>query len=226
MKKFKSSRSAFGLVEVLLAICIISIIIVLKMPNSSISTADNKNAIMIKNIHNNLMNALGKAIIANGPFDLWIKDATTKEQISKKAIKNLTDNLNVTKTCDENQAGCITTTDSSKNWGNKSYKSVILPNGATLAFDNFNDSSFDIFVDVDGPDKGKNSKGYDLFQFRFANNVLYPDIVESDNFSGKYCTQKKGDICEYYTAWAVLNGNADYLKCPEELNWDTQKTCK
>ena len=29
-----------------------------------------------------------------------------------------------------------------------------------------------------------------------------------------------------HTLWVIENGNLDYLKCPEELNWDTQTSCK
>ena len=28
------------------------------------------------------------------------------------------------------------------------------------------------------------------------------------------------------TEWVIKNGNMDYLKCPDELDWDTKTSCK
>ena len=27
------------------------------------------------------------------------------------------------------------------------------------------------------------------------------------------------------TAWVIVNGNMDYLKCPDELGWDKKSGC-
>jgi len=82
-------------------------------------------------------------------------------------------------------------------------------------------------VDIDGPNKGKNQEGNDIFGFSIImesdlygnnpQNTLIPDAnpllwTGSLNFS-------------YVTAWVVENGNLDYLKCPDELNWETNTSC-
>lgn len=42
----------------------------------------------------------------------------------------------------------------------------------------------------------------------------------------KYWGLKSSYKGNYSTAWVIQNGNLDYLKCPEELNWETQTSCK
>ena len=51
-------------------------------------------------------------------------------------------------------------------------------------------------------------------------NTLIPDGDPS-------CwTGNLGNDFQYVTGWVINNGNLDYLKCYDELNWETQTSCK
>ena len=104
---------------------------------------------------------------------------------------------------------------------------AITSDGISLAFD-----SQHIRADIDGPKKGKNQIGNDIFDFAIcANsteatcdgasaNQLYPS-ARPFSWTGDY------DSYAYYnTAWVIENGNLDYLKCPDELNWETKTSCE
>ena len=62
-------------------------------------------------------------------------------------------------------------------------------------------------------------------QWKHLNQIVpsYPDFADGDShYEGKY----EGNPGNYATAWIIRNGNMDYLKCPDELNWDTKTSCK
>ena len=48
---------------------------------------------------------------------------------------------------------------------------------------------------------------------------LIPD-VHPDTWTGNFSTTT------YVTAWVIENENLDYLKCPDELNWETKTSCE
>ena len=97
------------------------------------------------------------------------------------------------------------------------------------------EEGFKIRVDIDGPNKGKNQYGNDIFDFDMetdsrykpSNQIVpsYPYEADGDIFyEGKY--EVTVYLGNYATAWIIRNGNMDYLKCPDELNWDTKTSCK
>ena len=90
--------------------------------------------------------------------------------------------------------------------------------GNSLAFVNKNV----IRVDIDGPYKGKNQIGNDNFLFVIDENVnyLYPGI-QPEYLHGDFYS-----YADEETAWVIENGNLDYLKCPDELNWETKTSCE
>jgi len=82
-----------------------------------------------------------------------------------------------------------------------------------------------IKVDIDGPNKGRNQRGNDIFDFSISFEdldgqqalQLYPSAqpdMWTGNFDGNYST-----------AWVIKNENLDYLKC-SDLNWETKTSCK
>lgn len=76
----------------------------------------------------------------------------------------------------------------------------------------------DIFVDVDGPNKGSSKMGDDVFLFYIVpENGLIPsgnNLAIKSNTDGQ--CPKYGEAC---TAWALHKGNQDYFKCPDQLSW-------
>ena len=98
----------------------------------------------------------------------------------------------------------------------------ILADGTSIAFA----GDDRIFIDIDGPNKGRNQEGNDIFDF----TILLQDdsgqkalqltpSAQPDMWTGS------GDSDNYYTAWVIKNENLDYLKC-SGLNWETKTSCK
>ena len=110
---------------------------------------------------------------------------------------------------------------------------ITLSDGISIAFqsDGLNLGNVEdyskIRVDIDGPNKGKNQYGNDIFDF-----VIYSRPVNGDLLNQLMPYYLPGDyesdnsISSYETAWVIENGNLDYLKCPEELNWETKTSCE
>lgn len=130
---------------------------------------------------------------------------------------------------------------------NSSFHKGILSNGASIAVSSCDSESYSeaqrcfdystsigseqtgiIYVDVNGPDKGLNKHGDDIFCFRlFKDGQVTP--YKDTNLS-RVCTRG-----EYCTAWVIQFGNEDYLKiktnddkCSDgkKLSWNGNHTCK
>ncbi|MBQ3311293.1 type II secretion system protein, partial [bacterium] len=73
----------------------------------------------------------------------------------------------------------------------------------------FNKSIGTIMVDIDGPKKGKNTVGIDLFEFVITSDGIYPygGGTYWDDAGIKDCA-RLGYKC---TEWVIRNGNMDYL---------------
>ena len=72
-----------------------------------------------------------------------------------------------------------------------------------------NKSAGFLYVDIDGPNKGKNSMGIDMFAFTITSDGIYPQgggtewtdsTIHTCASAGYYCTE-----------WVIRNGNMDYL---------------
>ena len=72
-----------------------------------------------------------------------------------------------------------------------------------------------ILADIDGPNKGKNQLGDDVFQFIITDKGIFPqggpNIHNNDNAIGEGWGA---------TWWVLHNNNMDYLKCPTKLNFN------
>ncbi len=92
-----------------------------------------------------------------------------------------------------------------------------------------NESIHYVYVDVNGPYKGLNKLGDDIFRFNIYNDgTVKPSSV--GNYGTGLCTSD-GEKC---TAWVIQFGNEDYLKlgsdgkCPDgkTLSWDGNHSCR
>ena len=113
--------------------------------------------------------------------------------------------------------------------------------GSVNAFSGINENTNvcgELQVDTDGPNKGSNTWGIDLFTFSITKDGIYPKY-RSDTYMQNYlynCTLY-GYTCG---AWILKTDNMDYLLtkkdniswsyiCPDgstRLNWDTKTSCK
>lgn len=77
-----------------------------------------------------------------------------------------------------------------------------------------------VFVDINGPNKGKNMMGDDLFVFYLAEDGIFPQGAATDTCLYSDC-MAKGEHC---TKWVIENENRDYLKC-KDLSWSGKTKC-
>ena len=87
----------------------------------------------------------------------------------------------------------------------------------------------DILVDINGK-KGPNKNDIDLFAFKIMQDGITPagrkeETVWTDNFDGQ-CIGNNSYGRGYCTAWVLQNHNMDYLKCPTQLGWGSNKKKK
>ena len=219
----KKKNLAFTLAEVLIVIGIIGVVAALTLPNLNHATGDKEIVTRVKKIYSALNEAFDRAQAIYGPFDTLHKDLDDENiaQMIEKTAKRITEFMKISKYSDSSENSCL-------DYYSYTY-CAILSDGTTLGFGYYNGRM--IYVDIDGINKGKNEQGYDWFFFTIRDNLLVPDkdyLENKNNYSGSYSRSpdETNPTSGYYTAWVIENGNLDYLKCPDELNWETKTSCE
>ena len=207
---------AFTLAETLVVMGIIGVVAALTIPNLNQSTGDREKVAKLKKIYSNLEDAYGRATAVYGPIDEWFINLPEDISGNQRFTDRITEFMKISKKID--------------------YRSFISADGASVIFyaDNKGTPSSeypnakyygDLDVDIDGPNKGKNTFGYDKFCFTITDQGILPSHTESDiteRFGDEPCIPNSG----YCTAWVIMNGNMDYLKCYDELSWSGKTSCK
>ncbi len=222
---------AFTLAETLVVMGIIGVVAALTIPNLNQSTGDREKVARVKKAYSNLEDAYGRATAVYGPIEEWfVNDNNDDVVIRKRASERFTEFMKISKTC-EDGTGCF-----SKDYTNG--LSYLLADGTSFAFGEIfgdfvssyvsgDNSMAYIFIDIDGP-KGKNELGKDIFLFTIYEDGLFPNLGNQENSSYLFDMDVSDE--NFYglgaTAWIIKNGNMDYLKCPEELDWETKTSCK
>ena len=224
---------AFTLAETLIVIGIIGVVAALTLPNLNHATGDKEKVTKVKKIYASLTEAFDRAQAIYGDFDTWFTDLDCDSDTAacnERAAKRITEFMKISKYYAHDDEYC-------PSWNFGVYCAA-LSDGTMLGFkvstmiDIF--YSF-VFVDIDGTNKGKNQQGYDWFNFTIRNNdnvySVVPDLdylVEKNIYSGDYSSSPDDTYVTsgYYTAWIIQNDNLDYLKCPDELNWETKTSCE
>ncbi|MBR1942592.1 hypothetical protein IJ843_02515 [bacterium] len=209
---------------------IIGVVAALTLPNLNSLTGDKEKVAKVKKIYSNLEDAYGRATAVYGPIDEWFKNDTTDEQKNKRFGERMTEFMKVSKTCGTS-VGCFNQTkpkgsvgasgfDTSVNRADK--YDIILADGSSVSFIIFRYEGI-ITVDIDGPNKGNNEYGKDLFQFfvNYDNDGITPIGTKSD--SNELCVSGHMNYC---SAWVIMNENLDYLKCYDNLSWSGNHSCK
>ncbi len=228
---------AFTLAETLIVIGIIGVVAALTLPNLNHATGDKEKVTKVKKIYSALTEAFDRAQAIYGPVDEWFKGMSGYNEIgqscgyacTEKTAKMFLEFLKVSKDCDTD-SGCWDS--ASYIDKDKGYYKAILSDGTSLAF-YADHCDITIYFDIDGPNKGKNQFDNDIFNVsvKFYSDLdsnygqtygeLYPSTA-ADSQTGNLSDHE----FNYGTAWIIKNGNMDYLKCPEDLNWETQTSCK
>ncbi len=233
---------AFTLAETLIVIGIIGVVAALTLPNLNHATGDKEKVTRVNKIYSTLVDAYGRAEAIYGPLDEWFTDLGEEnwESKSERFAKHMIEFLKISKDCGSAEEGCFSKLPLLMPSGNEDFENyyelhkdysymVLLPDGMSVAF-NANFSKIDtcsIFVDIDGPSKGKNQQGNDIFEFTVTNiNYGCEQTSEFNLLPAAHCNYNGNGLQNNFTLWVIENGNLDYLKCPDELNWETQTSCK
>jgi len=220
---------AFTLAETLIVMGIIGVVAALTLPNLNSSTGDKEKVTKVKKIYSNLEDALGRAVAVYGPISEWIQNDTSDDAISKRVADRLTEFMKISKDCGKS-AGCyptkITGFDGNDNSSYKGIYNYILADGTGISiYAKASTTTYvDIYIDIDGPNKGQNRNGYDIFKFIiYGKDFLdcQADVIHP----AEHCIYYEYSP-DYYTAWVVTHGNLDYLKCKNQLDWDNKTSCK
>ena len=249
---------AFTLAETLIVIGIIGVVAALTLPNLNHATGDKEKVTKVKKIYSALTDAVDRAQVIYGDYDTWYKDILDDvPACNERFAKRVTEFMKVSKDCGTS-AGCFSAAPLLYSFeaqvlednyfetlqGYHVYM-VTLSDGMSIGFqaNGFRKNDVTHFskirVDIDGPNKGKNQMGNDIFDFSIytdenfaknhgaSSNQLYPSSAP-----GYYEVL----INNYETAWVIENGNLDYLKtirgedghnCPngKTLDWTTNTSC-
>lgn len=256
MKRF-TKIFAFTLAETLIVMGIIGVVAALTIPNLNSSTADKEKVAKVMKLYSNLQDAFGRATAVYGPMDEWFTGLTSNDTMANKIGERMVDFMKVTKTCGTSiNKGCFSskkncplvgtcaTVSTDNQVGNPFYK-VVTADGTSVAFLVSNSTCSQVsgqqshicgyvYIDIDGPTKGMNTFGKDVFQFFIDSDM---GIVPHGSEINSADTQEKliaGLRSGSQSGWVVKNGNLDYLKidatgkCPngKVLNWSTNTSCK
>ncbi len=236
---------AFTLAETLVVMGIIGVVAALTIPNLNQSTGDREKVAKVKKIYSNLEDAYGRATATYGPIDTWFVNDNSDEAYSKRFADRMTEFMKVSKNCEDDVEACFAST--IKFQGNvvpidegfypamMSGRNYLLADGTAISFFSMNDFTSAYFygedwiagigVDIDGK-KGSSENGKDVFHFGIYKSGLFPIGATFDNSYKNFPVNDTSFNDIGATAWVIENGNLDYLKCPDDLDWETKTSCK
>ncbi|MBR1681595.1 type II secretion system protein [bacterium] len=207
---------AFTLAETLIVMGIIGVVAALTLPNLNSSTGDKEKVAKLQKIYSNLNDAYGRATAIYGPLSDWgLTDNHEKD--CKKIGERLTEFMKISKSCgyytEDSAPSCISQTvkkigDTTGSGPNNIGYTYILADGTGMAIEGDKDGLY-IGVDIDGPNKGRQMFGVDMFEFTTLTDKPENGIIPDSQDNIAACIGSKGVLC---TAWVIQNGNMDYLK--------------
>ena len=230
-------KFAFTLAETLIVMGIIGVVAALTLPNLNSSTGEKEKVAKVKKIYQNLNDAFGRAQAVYGPVNEWCNNYSGS--CKNRHLERLTEFLKTTKICNSTSICYVSMHEGSV--PPQSYsKSAVLADGTLIAIRNTNNGFDDslLLVDIDGPNKGKNRAGFDIFEFQYGKDkgVHVEDIDRlflGDNSYVEY-NDNIGGTASIATCWVINFGNMDYLKttdgttCPDgtKLTFGGNHSCK
>ena len=218
----KNKNLAFTLAEVLIVIGIIGVVAALTLPNLNHETGDKETVTRVKKTYSILTEALDRAQAIYGDFDTWFKNCTPGNWAPGAKIggERVVEFLKVKKNCKlAANEGCFSS-EATKNLVGSSrgtyddnvniYK-FILSDGVSVAFQWGNN----IFtVDIDGPNKGANTFGKDLFNFEVDSSTGMLKAYSDCSDTAFNCSLGGGVGVGFgdSAGWILKYDNVDYLK--------------
>ena len=225
---FKKNQ-AFTMAETLLVIAIIGVVAALTIPNMSKSVDEQKYVSQLKTEMTNIKSAYKAAREKYGDYEEWIYSSSTKSARSYKVGSRILEYMNVDKDCENGESlGCFSTSDINSISGEKAISSIdtdkeaykAIVSGSSYAF--LCEETFcRVVVDLDGPQKGYNTYGIDIFDFNIEDTKVNDGDISMDEAPAKCYAGQTPYAC---TAWVLRYSNMDYRKCSSTLN-STSTSC-
>ncbi len=206
-------KSAFTLAETLIVIGIIGVVAALTLPNLNHATGDKEKVTRVKKIYSALNDAYDRAQVVYGNANTWWNYAYDLAGDDIACHKLFADRISEFMKISSNDGFNIKLSD-----GTMLYISVWQPNQSI--YHPGQEFLGYIDVDIDGQDKGKNERGYDIFRFEMTDQGIYPEGINEESISYIFKGYSQ-------TIWVLENENMDYLKadengvCPngKQLSW-------
>ena len=180
-------KKAFTMAEVLMVLAVIGVVAAMTLPRLSDNVDEQALVTGVRKAYSDLQIAYDAMVTRYGEPDGWLSgfgDDSTKRKEATELLKNrLKESLDVDLDCGDSDTGCMSTSYTDAYY-------LKLKSGTGLAISIVNDLDFtcsnfqnkyypckfgNIYVDVNGPDKGPNQDGYDIFDFVLSGNGVEPE---------------------------------------------------
>ena len=199
-KAFYKNSLAFTLAETLVVMGIIGVVAALTIPNLSKNTGNAEKVAKLKKVYAELNEAQERAIAIYGPINNWfVKDNcrygngfdTGNMECKQRYMDRISEFMKIRKYCRNRTENCMMSKYGEWLYGGKQsnsdlngYPSAILNGDVSMYVDVFSypqctgneeeykDECGYIVIDSDGPNKGKNVWGRDLFSFIITTNGI------------------------------------------------------
>ena len=220
----RMKSAAFTLAETLIVIGIIGVVAALTLPNLNHATGDKEKVTKVKKVYSSLSEALDRAQAVYGPVSEWPKNQQGKIN-SNTLGERVVEFLKISKNCKlEQNKGCMSSQvsklpsgsthyylDSSVGGVDGDYR-VILGDGTSVVIASYDPAYMVMYVDIDGPSKGKNTWGDDIFAFKTdASLSLIPYGSDTITTFENLVKDTKNSGWSGAT-WILRYDNIDYLK--------------
>jgi len=200
---------AFTLAETLIVMGVIGVVAALTLPNLNSSTSNKEKVAKVQKIYQNLNDAIGRAEAVYGPYDEWfVNDGNDAAAKAKRTGERISEFMKLSKEC-KMATGQKCFSNSTDNAAN--YYKIITADGTSIAFA----QNEIVEIDLDGPTKGSNKNGVDIFDsvlsYNSSKRAFLPGCGEGQGFSSiTYELFENPNKCGF--SWIVNVGNMDYLK--------------
>ena len=219
---------AFTLAETLIVIGIIGVVAALTLPNLNHATGDKEKVTRVKKIYSALTDANDRAVATYGALSEW--NETCKDNFYSCWLNRVGEFMKTTKSCvteydeeNDTHVGCEEFTgvyeESASGFLQLADGSLIaVPSDNDVDWGSFPDCNIGnkniclsmVIVDIDGPNKGKNEYGNDIFSFVVSDTIgVMPfETAFGGNNQVAFCLTAHVTC----TSWVVNFDNMDYLK--------------
>lgn len=209
-------KKAFTLAEILIVMAIIGTVAVATIPNLVDSYQEDKDIAKLRGVFHDLEVAYAKAVAEYGPIYMWADNSTQRAEILMKYVKSTYCGTDKNNSCyPSNVLG-----------NNTTYLKYELENGVGLAvyIPESPTNTGRIYVSLGGA-KGRVDYGKNIFRIDYNTEGIYPYGKGLDRQSNGALKVFSSTARYRATNWAITNGNMDYLKCANKLNWTNQTSC-